>query len=235
MLEKKSSLDIKNQEKKEKAYKYAKTKKRYWTFVLYPESAPEDWRDQLQATGLEIAISPLHDKDENPTKELKKAHYHIILCYEGPTTGSAVKRLVDDLCQPMPLPIDSVRGLYRYFTHKDNPEKYQYNENDITTINGFNISNYADLSSSDVTKIKLELTKYIKEARLVEYSDFIDEVMALDKPDYFFIASTNTIFFDSYLRSKRHSITQGKSVVICDKKTGEVLAEIDNNKEREDI
>lgn len=231
MLEKKSSLET---EKKEKVYKYAKTKKRYWTFVLYPESAPSDWREKLQLTGLEIAVSPLHDKDIDPNGEPKKPHYHIILCYNNTTTGQAVKAIVDSLNQPIPLPIDSVRGLYRYFTHKDNPDKYQYDDKDITTINGFNISNYADLSSSDVTKIKLELTKYIKEAGLVEYSDFIDEVMALDKPDYFFIASTNTIFFDSYLRSKRHSITQGKSVVICDKKTGEVLAEVDNTKERGD-
>lgn len=234
MDNKKSSPDINNQDEKEKAYKHAKTKKRNWTFVLYPESAPADWKERLQATGLEVAISPLHDKDKNPTDEIKKSHYHIILCYNNTVTGRMVKELVDSLNQPIPLPIDSVRGLYRYFTHKDNPEKHQYDERDITTLNGFDIRNYSDLSSGDISKIKLELTKFIKEAGLVEYSDFIDEVIALEKPDYFLIASTNTIFFDSYLRSKRHSITQGKNVIICDKDTGEVLAEVDNNKERED-
>src|SRR5699024_12578625 len=30
-------------------------KKRNWWFVLYPESAPPDWRDRLRATGLPIA------------------------------------------------------------------------------------------------------------------------------------------------------------------------------------
>ena len=186
----------------------------------------------MQRTGLEISVSPLHDKDINPgTEEVKKPHYHLILCYNNTTTGNAVKKLTDELNQPIPLPIDSVRGLYRYFTHKDNPDKFQYDEKDITTINGFDISSYSDLSSADVSKIKLELTKYIKETGLVEYSDFIDKVIELDKPDYFFIASTNTIFFDSYLRSKRHSITQGKNVVIFDNETGELLAEIDNTKE----
>lgn len=219
-------------EDKKATFKHEKTKKRYWTFVLYPESAPKDWREILQRTGLEIAVSPLHDKDINPgTEEVKKPHYHLILCYNNTTTGNAVKKLTDELNQPIPLPIDSVRGLYRYFTHKDNPDKFQYDEKDITTINGFDISSYSDLSSADVSKIKLELTKYIKETGLVEYSDFIDKVIELDKPDYFFIASTNTIFFDSYLRSKRHSITQGKNVVIFDNETGELLAEIDNTKE----
>ena len=230
MTDKKSSP---KDEKQEKEYRYAKTKKRYWTFVLYPESAPSDWKDQLQATGLEVAISPLHDQDKNPTGEIKKAHYHIILCYDGPTTGSAVKRLVDDLSQPMPLPIDSVRGLYRYFTHKDNPEKFQYDERDITTINGFDIKTYADLSSADKTKIKVEITKYIKENDIMEYSTLMDALIELDKSDYIYIAQSNTIYFNTYISSRRNSITRGRRVLICDKDTGEVLSEVDNTRERE--
>ena len=46
-------------------------KKRNWAFVLYPESAPEDWKEQLRLSGLQGAISPLHDKDINPTGEPK--------------------------------------------------------------------------------------------------------------------------------------------------------------------
>lgn len=194
---------------KKSTFKYEKVKKRYWTFVLYPESAPEDWRDILQRTGLEIAVSPLHDKDINPgTEEVKKPHYHLILCYEGPTTGNAVKKLTDELNQPIPLPIDSVRGLYRYFTHKDNPEKFQYDEKDISSINGFDIADYSDLSSSEVSRIKLELTKFIKESDLTEYSDFMDKVIELDKQDYFLIASTNTIYFNNYLCSRRNKIKE---------------------------
>lgn len=214
-------------EEKKSTFKHEKTKKRYWTFVLYPESAPKDWREILQRTGLEIAVSPLHDKDINPgTEEIKKPHYHLILCYTGPVTGNTVKSLVvDALNQPIPLPIDSVRGLYRYFTHKDNPEKYQYDESDITTINGFNILNFADLSSADKTKIKLELVKFIIEKNICEYSDFIIQVMKLNKDDYFFIASTQTIFFNAFIKSKKY-----KTEKVCireqivDKDTGEILS-----------
>lgn len=209
-----------------KEYKYSKLKKRYWTFVLYPESAPNDWRDILQRTGLEIAVSPLHDKDKDPTGGPKKPHYHIILCYEGPTTGGAVKRLTDDLGQPIPLPVDSVRGLYRYFTHKDNPDKYQYDEREITTLNGFDISTYADLSSADKTKIKLELTKFIQESNIMEYSDFMDKVIELDKPDYFFIASTNTTYFNAYLVSKRNKCKdqlESGRYKLLDTETGEII------------
>ena len=66
-------------------------KKRNWAFVLYPESAPADWREQLQKTGLQCAISPLHDKDMNPDNTPKKPHYHVILTYSGPTSYNVVK------------------------------------------------------------------------------------------------------------------------------------------------
>ena len=128
-------------------------KKRNWAFVLYPESAPENWKELLQQTGLGIAISPLHNKDINPTGETKKAHYHIILTYDGPTTYNNVRSLTELLGQPIPQPLEQVRGYYRYLTHKDNPEKAQYDEKDIITYNGFNIQDFVELTSSEVSII----------------------------------------------------------------------------------
>ena len=119
-------------------------KKRNWALVLYPESAPADWLEQLQNTGLQGCISPLHDKDVDPTGEPKKAHYHIILCYSGPTSFSVVNALCVALHQPHPVPLEQIRGYYRYLTHKDNPDKYQYDERDIKSFNGFNISDYCE-------------------------------------------------------------------------------------------
>ena len=56
-------------------------KKRNWAFVVYPESAPENWIEQLQLSGAQFTISPLHDKDLNATGEPKKAHWHVIAVY----------------------------------------------------------------------------------------------------------------------------------------------------------
>ena len=66
-------------------------KSRIWASVGYPESLPVDWKEKLIETGLQIAISPLHDKDVDPTGESKKPHYHIIFNYEGPTTYEHMK------------------------------------------------------------------------------------------------------------------------------------------------
>lgn len=75
-----------------------KTKKRNWGAVIYPESLPKNWLDILVETGLQIAISPLHDKDlEADGQTPKKAHYHIILIFPGPTTYNAVLTLTKKL------------------------------------------------------------------------------------------------------------------------------------------
>ena len=96
-------------------------KKRYWAMVLYPESAPINWLEILQNTGLPCAISPLHDKDINADNTPKKPHFHIILCYENPTTYKNVKENICDLLnQPIPQPLESIRGYYLYGQDNDN-------------------------------------------------------------------------------------------------------------------
>lgn len=181
-------------------------KKRNWAFLLYPESAPADWLEQLQLTGLQCAISPLHDLDINPTGEPKKAHYHIILCYSGPTSYNVVKQLTDSLNQPIPQALEQVRGYYRYLTHKDNPEKAQYDDNDIKTINGFNIADYVELSKSEVIQIKSELQQLIINLNLLEYCDFMDYLLENDFKLEYDVASCNTYFFEKYISSRRNKL-----------------------------
>lgn len=180
------------------------TKKRNWAFVLYPESAPKNWREILMATGLQCAISPLHDKDINPTGEPKKPHYHIILCYSGPTSYNVVKALTDSLNQPIPQALEQIRGYYRYLTHKDNPEKAQYNDDDITTINGFDISDYIDLTRSEVKEIKLQLQSLIRNLDILEYADLMDYLQDNELITAYEVASSNTYFFDKYICSRRN-------------------------------
>lgn len=187
-------------------------KKRNWAFVLYPESAPEDWREQLQMTGLQCAVSPLHDKDVNADGEPKKPHYHIIVCYSGPTSYNVVKSsLTDRLNQPIPQALEQVRGYYRYFTHMDNPEKYQYSESDISTINGFNIADFVEMTKSEVLRYKYDLQQLIRNLDITEYSDFMDYLQDNDLKTEYDVASNNTYFFERYICSRRNK-AKGKEV-----------------------
>lgn len=180
-------------------------KKRNWAFVVYPESLPGEWLDILTETGLPIAISPLHDQDINEsTGEHKKPHYHVICCYSGPTSFNVVKKITDKLNAPIPISIESVKGAYRYLTHRDNPEKFQYDPKDIKTLNGFNILDYSDLTKGEVLALKKQALEIIRQQDLIEYVDLIDYCWNNDLSDLLDVTSSNTIFFNHYLSSKRN-------------------------------
>lgn len=187
------------------AEKKENVKKRNWTFVLYPESAPSDWLERLKLSGLMCAVSPLHDKDINPTGEKKKAHYHVLLVYSGPTTFSAVSKFTASLNATIPQALESVRGMYRYFSHKDNPEKYQYEESEITTVNGFNIADLVELTKSEVNEIKKSVLLLIRETNITEYSDLVDLLVDNEMMAEYDVVINNTFFFNTYIGSRRNS------------------------------
>ena len=171
--------------------------------MLYPESAPSDWKEQIKLSGLLAAVSPLHDKDVNPTGEPKKPHYHLLLVYSGPTTYSSVAKFTASLNATIPQPLESVRGMYRYFSHKDNPEKYQYDEADIQTLNGFNIADLVELTRSEVNAIKMQILSIIRTVGITEYADLIDFLIDNDMLAEYDVAVNNTFFFNSYVASRR--------------------------------
>ena len=202
-------------------------KKRYWAFVLYPESAPENWRELLQQTGLQCVISPLHDKDIDADGKPKKAHHHIILAYSGPTTYNAVRTLTESLKQPIPQALEQVRGYYRYLTHKDNPEKAQYSEDDIKTINGFNVADFVELTKSEVNAYKRKLQTLIVTADICEYCDFMDLLLDSEMWTEYDIASNNTYFFEKYISSRRNKKKDKKLAKVAEVATP--VSDVDGN------
>ncbi len=179
-------------------------KKRNWAMVLYPESAPGDWLEQLKLSGLQCAVSPLHDKDVNPTGEAKKPHYHVIMCYDGPTTYNNVKSLCDRLNQPHPQPLEQIRGYYRYLTHEDNPEKAQYSKTDIRTLNGFDIREFVELTKSEINRIMREIQQFIRDNEITEYGVLMDNLMDGGEAtaDMYDVASNHTLYFTAYLKTR---------------------------------
>lgn len=92
-------------------FKDKRFKTRAWTFIVYPDSAPDNWRDILDDLHIPWCESPLHDKDQNPTGEQKKAHWHVLLYSDGPKSFDNVTKLVEDLNCPEIRPCNSIVGL----------------------------------------------------------------------------------------------------------------------------
>lgn len=186
--------------------KSKEVKKREWTFVIYEESAPSDWRDIIRQRGLVAASSPLHDRDINADGEPKKPHWHIIVVYDGPTTYSNVLALSQgELNGTIPKVLDSPRGMYTYFTHEDNPEKAQYEKKDIQHFNGFNITDLCMLKASEIFEIKKKVLEFIDDNDIFEYADLIKYLMLAEMKDELQVSMESTFFFDKYITSRRNS------------------------------
>lgn len=180
-------------------------KGRNWAFVMYPESMPANWFDILEKTGLPFAISPLHDKDVDPTGESKKPHYHVICQYTNTTTAKNVKENVcDKVNGTIPIKLESIKGMYRYHLHLDNPEKYQYDDRDRIFINGFDVSNVNALTQTEVQKIMKDLTSLIIDNEIYEYADLLDLLLQNDLNNMFVVASSHTIYFSTFINSRRN-------------------------------
>lgn len=179
--------------------KQDRLKGRHFSFVVYPESAPRDWIEQLKKRGLAFVVSPLHDKDVNPDGTPKKAHYHVIVSWGNTTTYRAAKGLCVLLNCPQPQLLKSCNGMYRYLTHKDNPEKFQYKEQPAC-YNGW----VRPLDNADVANIKREIwqTVYVRDCQ--EYGELLMICEQLG-PEYFEVASRNTLFFKAVCDGYRHN------------------------------
>lgn len=152
----------------------AKDKARYFTFLLYPESIPEDWELKLESIGLPIAISPIHDKDLSKVegRKYKKAHYHVIYVAKNPVTADSVRYKIKQILGEQSIAmvqivVQSLGNMYLYLTHESKDaiakNKYKYNKKDIKLINNFDIDRYITLDVED------------KDDMLNEVCDMIDE------------------------------------------------------------
>lgn len=146
---------------------------RNWTGVVYPDSAPENWRQQLDDLHVPYYISPLHDRDVNPDGALKKPHYHIIIMFGSVKTFEQVKEIFDAFNAPHPQYVNSLRGMARYLCHLDNPEKAQYDPSGV--VAGCGADDYLQICSlpSDKYQVIGEMMDWVTENNIVSYADLM--------------------------------------------------------------
>lgn len=180
---------------------------RCWAFIMYPDSMPENWPEIIRQTGLPMALSPLHDKDVNPTGEEKKAHYHVICYYENPTTANNV---YENVCKPLnatiPQKLESMRGMYRYHIHLDNPEKFQYDDRDREFFNGFDVSLVSSLTATEEFKLLRELVSFIEDNNVLEYCDLLHFLCESELYDYFEVACRKSSVVSTFITSRRNKL-----------------------------
>ena len=220
----------------------SKEKARYYTFLLYPESIPNDWIDNLELIGVPIAISPLHDKDLSDVEgqKYKKEHYHVIYVSKNPVTAESVrlkvKRSLGDKSVAMVQIVStSMENMYLYLTHESKDaiakNKHKYSKADIRLLNNFDIDRYVTLDVEDKDDMLNDVCDLIDDHNLANMRE-LRRFVKLHGVEYglpsmkiinsVLRAHTGLIrlYFDAVYQERRY----GRADI--DKDTGEVL----NNK-----
>lgn len=188
---------------------------RNWVLIVYPDSAPENWRTILDDLHIQWIESPLHDKDVNPDADdhEKKAHWHVLLLFDGNKSFEQVCEIADQLHCAQPQVCQSPSGMVRYMIHMDNPEKYQYSREDIVAHGGADVLYYLRPTSVSRYSLLAEMTGYIRDNQITEYSDFIDYALREHFDDWFpLLADNSSIFINSYISSMRNKLKTAGSL-----------------------
>lgn len=176
----------------------------YYATILYEESAKENWQQILEDTHIPTLISPLHDKDLDAQANLKKPHRHILLLFESLKSRDQVKEIVDLIGGVGIEKIIAPKSYARYLSHEDNPDKAQYDSNDIIALSGAN----EYLESIKISSIKkhdiiAEIILFCQENEVDCFADIVEYALEFQH-EWFIVLTTSysSMMLTNYLKSR---------------------------------
>lgn len=171
-----------------------KSQGRYWAIEIYPDSCIDKFDEYLQNNGFQCAISPLHDKDLNDDGTNKKPHYHVEFIFKGTRKKEYILKICQELNTNLYAQcLEDCQAYYEYLTHKNNPSKYQYDENEIIYIN----CNRSDFMKEDYMRI----LEYIDNNNVKTLVTLTRKLRKDNEKQLLKYVSNNTYYINSYLNS----------------------------------
>lgn len=195
------------------------TKGNYWTILIFKDNWEKNpnWKEKLIDTHLRFCVSPLHNKDtwnelditKHPEREEyirqhlgehKTEHYHVLIHCDDNTTFKTMKEITESLDLPIPFVCRAPEGMYHYFSHEFNPDKAQYDPNEIKHYNGSDPSDYL----MEITKkVKMDMLKILtlefRRLKCQRYSDMCDIAAKMPNPNFLQLTQTNYGYFHQIL------------------------------------
>lgn len=174
---------------------------RNYATVVYPESAPDNWQEILSEQFVPAFISPLHNQDLNPTGEIKKDHYHVIIMFDSIKTKDQAIEVFNLIGGVGCEIVQSIRGYSRYLCHLDNPEKFQYDPQLVRSLCG---ADYTSTIGLVIDKYKAigEMIDFCQDNDVISYSILL-EYCRNERYDWFRVLCDNgTVVIKEYLKSR---------------------------------
>lgn len=150
---------------------------KYYNFelILYYDSKSYDFvsvLDTIKKTSNYAFI--LHDKDIDDSGKPIKAHYHVLIFFITQHTISAVSKALGVPQNDIKI-IKNKVGAIQYLIHKNNPEKYQYDFNDISS--NLDISKYFNNKIDSENQVIYDIMNYVKSSEYINLATFYDFIL----------------------------------------------------------
>ncbi len=196
------------------------SKSKYFCCMLYPDSATYDVDNIIKALAeehLSFALSPIHDRDLEDDGSPKKAHFHLLLAYTSATTLNNIRGWFN-VCGLPESELHSVRicasgvGYYRYLTHKDNPEKAQYDDKYIRVFNDYDeVFKKFSITESDKIDKLVRIFQIVDELNTISFHNLIQYLMLNERDLFKMLTSSSAlaICVKEYQRSLEYDLKNG--------------------------
>lgn len=219
-----------------------------WSCIVYPDSLPQDWEDQLDESTIEVCVSPLHDcdvwteKDEKKNPEHKagtpkKPHYHVVIMY-----GKGNKKSLDQVKEDFGFlngtqfkKVKSLIGMIQYLDHRYCQNKHHYDEREVKSFGGFDYDDLVNTPTDKQAVLMLkDMRQYIIENDIIDLCDFQDAVDCDEE-----LTAWNKVLNDNYYKmncyiTSRRNKARDKAKAESQKSPRQLLKEAMENGFKED-
>lgn len=180
---------------------------RNWATVVYPESAPEEWKVLLQEQCVPAFVSPVHDRDINADGTRKKEHYHVMIMFDGVKTREQAGEVFSAIGGVGIEPVKSVRAYARYLCHLDNLDKVKYDIENVISCAGADYYSMISMATDKYTAIG-EMIEFCMNNSIVAYSELLLYAKN-NRMDWFRVLCDNgTLTIVQFLKSHYWEITK---------------------------
>lgn len=188
------------------------TGKRNWKFLVYPDSAPENWLELLEDVGVPTLVSPLHDADVDEDGRLKKPHWHVMICLEGAKPYDEVLEWFRPLGVSILKDVRSIKRDERYMCHLDSPSKAKYEIEGLTVMNGYECK---WLGERENEPFVAQIHRLVEEQGITYYCDLCNEI-AQRYPELQQTLIKYNAYFNNFMNSRERMVNQLKKLGITE-------------------
>lgn len=172
---------------------------------LYNDSCSPTWRQTLESMRTP-AFAICHEHDVKITGEPKKPHWHVLILFGRQVWGGYAQRVADELGAANGYweTVPYRHGYARYMCHMDNPEKYQYDPDDVICFGGADYIEFT-VSNAEKAKIKndllIEIIQMIRTNNVHSYAMVVNYAIDSGNMEWLNVLRQNGAFIAEYIKS----------------------------------